>query len=254
MAPAQIAAPPLLPQPVAQSPIQHDRPDTGRAESAPIQTVDALVRRCARTNPHATIVSYPTSGVDFVDYSMQQLDVFAYRVTRHYQAFIPTRSSSSIKPTIVAILGPSNFDYIITILALTKLGHTVQFLSTRISQLAVESLIDTTGATHLLADPRYLPLGAQVQTSVPSLRISSVAGSDIYDFPIKVHADTRMDHQLDSEVEASNIVYIIHSSGEQTTILLWLYELLNFNRIDWATKADLSATEEHNRELCYSMD
>jgi acyl-CoA synthetase (AMP-forming)/AMP-acid ligase II len=154
----------------------------------------------------------------------------------------------------VAILGPRNFDYIITILALTKLGHTVQFLSTRISQLAVESLIDTTGATHLLADPRYLPLAAQVQTSVPLLRISSVAGSDIYDFPIKVHADTRMDHQLDSEVEASNIVYSIHSSGEQTTILLWLHKLLNFNKIDWATKADLSATEEHNRELCYSMD
>jgi hypothetical protein len=94
MAPAQIAVPPLLPQPVAQSPIQHDRPDTGRAESAPIQTVDALVRHRARTNPHATIVSYPTSSVDFVDYSMQQLDVFAYRVARNYQAFIPTRSSS----------------------------------------------------------------------------------------------------------------------------------------------------------------
>jgi acyl-CoA synthetase (AMP-forming)/AMP-acid ligase II len=151
---------------------------------------------------------------------MQQLDVFAYRVARHYQAFIPTRSSSSVKPTIVAILGPSNFDYIITILALTKLGHTVLFLSTRISQLAVESLIDTTGATHLLADPRYLPLAAQVQRSVPLLRISSIASSNIYDFPIEVHADTRMDHQLDSEVEASNIVYIIHSSGEQTIILL----------------------------------
>ncbi|KAH7071535.1 male sterility protein [Paraphoma chrysanthemicola] len=253
MAPAQIAVPPLIHQPVAQSAIQHDRPDTGRPESGPIQTVDALVRHRARTNPHATIVSYPRSGVDFVDYSMQQLDVFAYRVARHYQTFIPTRDSSDIKPTTVAILGPSNFDYIVTILALTKLGHTVLFLSTRISQLAVESLIETTGAAYLLADPRYLQLAADVQGTLASLHVNSIAGDSIYDFPIEVHADTRMDYQLDQATEASNVIYIIHSSGS-TGLPKPIYQPQKSTIVNYAIHMDMKAFITlplyHNHGIC----
>jgi acyl-CoA synthetase (AMP-forming)/AMP-acid ligase II len=144
---------------------------------------------------------------------MQQLDVFAYRVARHYQISIPTRSSSTVKPTTVALLGPSNFEYLVSMLALTKLGHTVLFLSTRISQVAIESLIETTGATYLLADSRFLQVATQVQSDLPSLAVNEIARSNVFDFPIEIHADTRLDYQLDHAVEASNHVYIIHSSG-----------------------------------------
>jgi acyl-CoA synthetase (AMP-forming)/AMP-acid ligase II len=144
---------------------------------------------------------------------MQQLDVFAYRVARHYQSFIPTRSSSAEKPTTVAVLGPSNLDYIVTMLALTKLGHTVLFLSTRISQAAIDSLVTTTGATYLLADSRFARSAIDAQTNISTLRIGEIAGPSTYNFPIEVHADTRLDYQLDHTVEASNHIYIIHSSG-----------------------------------------
>lgn len=212
MAPAQIALPtihsPTRPKSATSTVASIDKLD-----DAPIQTVDALIRHRARTYPHATIVAYPSSAVDFVDYSMQQLDVFAYRVARHYQTFIPTRSSSDVKPTTVALLGPSNFEYAVTMLALTKLGHTVLFLSTRISQLAIESLIETTGTTYLLADARFLQTAADVHANMPSVYVEEIARSSIFDFPIEVHADTRLDYQLDHNVEASNNVYIIHSSG-----------------------------------------
>lgn len=213
MAPAQIAlpgAPPeLLPKPSSQT-TQHNE---GVSEVTGVRTVDALVRHRARLNPNATIVSYPSSGVEFVDYSMQQLDVFAYRVARHYQTFIPTRTSSSAPPTTVAILGPSNFDYLVTMLALTKLSHAILFLSTRLSQVAVESLVETTGATYLLADARFLQLANDASKSMPSVQTGTIAGSSIFDFPIEVHADTRMDYHLDPAVEEDNIIYIIHSSG-----------------------------------------
>jgi len=213
MAPAQIALPgaphELLPKPSLQTTQYNEEV----LEDAAVRTVDALVRRRARLNPHATIVSYPSSGVEFVDYSMQQLDVFAYRVARHYQTFIPTRTSSSTPPTTVAILGPSNFDYLVTMLALTKLGHTVLFLSTRLSQLAVESLIETTGATYLLADARFLQLANDASENVTYLQTGSIAGSSVFGFPIEVHADTRMDYHLDPTVEENNNIYIIHSSG-----------------------------------------
>jgi acyl-CoA synthetase (AMP-forming)/AMP-acid ligase II len=144
---------------------------------------------------------------------MQQLDVFAYRAARHYQTFIPTRTSSDFKPTTVAVLGPSNFEYAITMLALTKLGHTVLFLSTRISQLAIESLIETTGATYLLADARFLQTAADVQANMPYVYVEEIARASVFDFPIEVHADTRLDYQLDHNIEANNNIYIIHSSG-----------------------------------------
>lgn len=182
------------------------------ADETSIHTVDALIRHRARTNPHATIVSYPSSGTDFVDYSMQQLDVFAYRAARHYQAWIPTRESSETKPTIVALLGPSNFDYLVTMLALTKLGHTVLFLSTRISQLAIENLIETTGAAYLLVDSHLLKAVAAVKANLGRLQVNEIAGKNVYDFPIEVYADTRMDSQLDQSVEKLNHIYIIHSS------------------------------------------
>jgi acyl-CoA synthetase (AMP-forming)/AMP-acid ligase II len=118
-----------------------------------------------------------------------------------------------VAPTTIAILGPSNFDYLVTMLALTKLGHTVLFLSTRISQVAVESLIETTGATYLLADARFLSLATDIQTSMPTLHVGSIAGSSTFNFPIEIHADTRMDYQLDPAIEEANIIYIIHSSG-----------------------------------------
>ena len=214
MAPAQIAF---------AAPIQPSRPkfthqDTRQdlqLDETLIQTVDALVRHHARRNPHVTIVAYPKSGVDFVDYSMQQLDVFAYRVARHYQTFIPTRNSSAEKPITVALLGPSNFDYLVTMLALTKLGHTILFLSTRISQAAVESLLAATSSTFLLADSRYAQTAKDAQVTLPAVHIKGIARFDTYDFPIEVHADTRLDYQLDHAIEATNNIYIIHSSGRQ---------------------------------------
>jgi acyl-CoA synthetase (AMP-forming)/AMP-acid ligase II len=213
MAPAQIAiaAPPQSSIPLPTS--QNARQGFLQLDESSIQTVDALVRHRARRDPHITIVSYPSSGADFVDYTMQQLDVFAYRVARHYQSFVPTRSSSAEAPTTVAVLGPSNLDYIVSMLALTKLGHTVLFLSTRISQAAIDSLITTTGATYLLADSRYVQSAIDAQENIPGLRIGEIARSNTYNFPIEVHADTRLDYQLDHKVEASNNIYIIHSSG-----------------------------------------
>ena len=83
-------------------------------------------------------------SVYFVDYTLRQLDVFAFRVATQYQSLIPARKSSDEKPVTVALLGPSNFEYLVTLLALFKLGHTCLFLSTRISQAAVDNLVKGT--------------------------------------------------------------------------------------------------------------
>ena len=213
MAPAQVAVPSLpslLPNLATDAPITTIKDHS----EDNIQTVDSLLRHRARTYPNAIAVAYPRSGIDYVDYTLQQLDVFAYRVARHYQSWIPTRTSSAEKPTTVALFGPSNFDYLVSMLALAKLGHTVLFLSTRLSQVAIESLIETTDTTYLLADPKLMSLASAVQSNKGQLNVSAIASASYFDFTIEVHADTRLDYQLDPDIETKNNIFIIHSSGK----------------------------------------
>lgn len=182
-------------------------------DDSTIQTVDELVRRRARTDPEKVIVSYPSSGIEYVDYTLKQLDVFAYRVAKYYEQFIPRRASSDEKPTTVAVLGLSDLDYLITLLALSKLGHTTLFLSTRISQEAIENLVRSTGAVYFLADSKHLDIAETAQKSLEMKGVLEIARQTVYDFPIEAHADTRMDQALDPAIETKNNIFIIHSSG-----------------------------------------
>ncbi|KAM0277439.1 hypothetical protein ACHAQH_005803 [Verticillium albo-atrum] len=214
MAPPSLYGPTGLVSP-SNSPLQtFTTPQTAIIEDdSTIQTVDELVRRRARSHPDKVIVSYPSSGIEYVNYTMRQLDVFAYRAAKVYQQSIPARQSSVEKPVTVAVVGPSNFEYLITMLALTKLGHTTLFLSTRISQEAVENLIRTTGAQVLIADSRHAATAEVAQQSLRGLKILDIVNSSAFDFDIEVHADTQLDAHLDQAVETDNRVYIIHSSG-----------------------------------------
>lgn len=177
------------------------------------RTVDEVLRRRARTDPDLPVVSYPSSGIEYVDYTFQQLDVFAYRVGKQLQAAIPSRTSSKEKRTVVAMLGPSNLEYLVTMMGLFKLGHTVLFLSTRISVPAIESLITSTGATYLIADPRYLESSLATKEQVPGLQVLDMPTRTNFEFPIDAVGDTQLDAALDPSVEFNQIVYIIHSSG-----------------------------------------
>lgn len=176
-------------------------------------TIDELLRHRARLYPDDHVVSYPSSGISFVDYSLRQLDVFALRVAKLYSDYLPARASSVEKPTVVALLGPSNIEYFVTMLALSKLGHSVLLLSTRIPLVAIESLLETTGAAALIAESRHSKTAQQVQASRPSTQVLKLAGRDCFEFPIEEVFDTRLDYNLDPEIEKTNIAWIIHSSG-----------------------------------------
>lgn len=194
--------------PVTQVEVSQDEDDST------IKTVDELVRRRARAHPDRVIVSYPSSGIEYVDYTMKQLDVYAFRAAKHYQQFLPTRRSSDEKPLVIALLGKSDFNYLVTMLALTKLGHTTLFLSTRISQEAIDNLLQLTGAEYFVVDERHHDIAEAAQKSLGLKGIVQIPGRSTYDFPIEVYADTRMDHDLDLSIETKNRVYIIHSSGK----------------------------------------
>ncbi|PSR77038.1 hypothetical protein BD289DRAFT_378167 [Coniella lustricola] len=180
---------------------------------AGLQTIDELVRSRAATDPDLPIVSYPSTGLEYVDYTFQQLDVFAYRVAKHLEGHIATRTSSSQERTVVALLGPSNLEYLVTMLALMKAGHTVLFLSIRIPPVAIEALVKSTETQYLIADDRYVEAALAVRRLQPHLEVLNMPERSVFEFPIDERVNTQLDAALDRSVETNKTVCIIHSSG-----------------------------------------
>jgi acyl-CoA synthetase (AMP-forming)/AMP-acid ligase II len=189
-------------------------PDVSAVERRKPFTIDELIRQRSDELPNEAIISYPSSGIEYVDYTFRQLDAFASRVARRYKGLIPQRVSSSDPETVVGLLGPSNFEYFLSILALTKLGHTVLFLSTRISNAAYTSLMEATGAQHILIDESFRDVVEQVKKGFPELHVHNITDSATYDFSIaNDERGTRFDQHLQPKVESTKISWIIHSSG-----------------------------------------
>jgi acyl-CoA synthetase (AMP-forming)/AMP-acid ligase II len=191
-----------------------DPPRTPKIESRAPLTIDELVRQRSQEIPSKPIISYPSSHLEYVNYTSRQLDIFAYRAAQKYKVLVPQRLSSSDPETIVGLLGPSNFEYFISILALTKLGHTVLFLSTRISIAAYVSLLEATGAKHLLVDSSFKETAAKVKETSSSVEVYDITDAESYNFPIvDENIDTRLCQHLRPELESKKISWIIHSSG-----------------------------------------
>ncbi|KAF2144784.1 uncharacterized protein K452DRAFT_147401 [Aplosporella prunicola CBS 121167] len=177
------------------------------------RTVDELMRSRASTDPDLPLVAYPSTGIQYVDYTARQLDTFAYRAAEKYATLIPSRTSSSQKPTVVALVGRSNLDYLITLLALSKLGHTVMFLSTRNSKEAQISLLEKTACHHMVVDSAFAGVAGALQEDKPDLHVLPITTRESYEYPLGEPIDTRMNPTFDPEQEAKNVCWIIHSSG-----------------------------------------
>ncbi|KAF4555861.1 Non-canonical non-ribosomal peptide synthetase-like protein 2 [Elsinoe fawcettii] len=187
-------------------------PDTPPEESP--WTIDELIRKRAKEDPEVSLVSYPAKDTDYVHYNARQLDIFAYRVAQHHLSSLPQRASSAEKPKVVALLGISNLQYFITALALSKLGLTVLFLSTRLSDPAYLNLLDLTGCHDLLVGAEMAESIRKRLGATSELRIQEVVDSTFFLGPIKDETiDTKMDQHLEPHIENLNITWIIHSSG-----------------------------------------
>ena len=190
-----------------------------QARSADVKaprTIDELIQQRAEELPNQAILSYPSSGIDYVDYSFQDLNKFASLVAERYKTLIPPRSSSQDAETVVGLLGPSNLEYFITTLALSKLGHTVLFLSTRISMPAYVSLLQATGAQHIVIETTFRETIDLVKRSFPELNVHDIAGKSVWESPfpgISTSPDIQFSPQLDLNLESSKLSWIIHSSG-----------------------------------------
>ncbi|KAL6230802.1 hypothetical protein BDW75DRAFT_234132 [Aspergillus navahoensis] len=204
----------ILPQaPTHIDKLPHDKEDVAAPQAEPL-TVDELVRHRASLGPSQPVVYYPRTGIEYSEFPLQHLDVFAYRVAKILAEKIPPRKSSSESPNVVALLGPSDLSYLVLLLAVTKLGHAGLLLSTRISVEAHVSLIERTNAQHIFVHDSLKDTAAKVSERVPALQVHGIPSEESYDYPVPdERIDTNLLSHLDPEVETKHLVWIIHSSG-----------------------------------------
>ncbi|KAL4787288.1 hypothetical protein BJX76DRAFT_363631 [Aspergillus varians] len=191
----------------------HDKEELPGPPAEPL-TIDELVRHRASLGPSQPVIFYPRTGIEYSEFRLQQLDVFAFRVANILAEVVPPRKSSSETPAVIALLGPSDLSYLVLLLALTKLGHTGLFLSTRISVEAHVSLIERTNAQHLLVHSSLKDTAHKIRERVPDLQINDVPSEESYDYPVSDDPiETNLLPHLDPRVEETYVAWIIHSSG-----------------------------------------
>lgn len=176
-------------------------------------TVDELVRHRASLGSSQPVISYPSTSIQYVDYPLRQLDIYAVRVAKAIGSRIPPRGTSLETPAVIALLGPSDLNYLVTLLALTKLGHSIMFLSTRIPLEAFASLLEKTQSKHIFIHNSFQDTAADLKECIPGLQINEIPTQQVYNYPILEDEDTNLTPQLDLVKESKHVSFIVHSSG-----------------------------------------
>lgn len=111
---------------------------------------------------------------------------------------------------MVGLLGPSNLDYIIAILTLSRMGFTVMFLSTRLPTEAYISLLEKTECTRIVAAPKFTSLVSKVRETYP---IDEYALPDRAVWSRTPAYASRFVRQTELVDEENTVAFIVHSSG-----------------------------------------
>ncbi|KAJ5528079.1 hypothetical protein N7513_012238 [Penicillium frequentans] len=184
---------------------------TAPVQTDEIYTIDGLLRaRAAGETANEPIVAYPSSATNYIYYTPYELNQHVEAAAIHYSEKIPQRLSSSDSVQVVGLLGPSDFEYLITLLAISRLGHTVLLLSTRIAEDAYVSLIDTTKSTFIITYPSFQAVGESVSKRTGATQVPVISPLD----PATVAPAAALPSaNLHGPTENKHITWVIHSSG-----------------------------------------
>ena len=115
--------------------------------------VDDLIRQRAEEEHQAILIAYPKTDKalsDYDRYSAVRINTcVSNAVEKLIQNGLTWQTRVEGASSVVGLLGPSNFEYIINMFALGRLGYTVFLLSPRLSTNAYESLLEEARCTIL---------------------------------------------------------------------------------------------------------
>ena len=172
------------------------------------RTITELVDLRAEENPLAPIISYPSKGLEYVDYSYSDLQSYTRNAAALLAQNIAVRQSSYEPEKVVALLGPSDFAYFINAVALSRLGFTVLYLSTRLADAAYISLLNATSCSNIIYYPSFEQTVNALKKSMPQLGAYLRLTEQQYSQTMPYQGSA-----LDPDHENQKICWVIHSSG-----------------------------------------
>lgn len=181
------------------------------------RSIDQLIRRGHERDPGRIAVVFPSADEAPKEYSTRDIDVLAYTAASHYAQRLNARTSSQSEPDVVALLGVPDFNYLITLLALAKLGHATLLLSPRLSVNAYRHLLRESKAKLIVAQTTFDETVTAVTSSLPSLLTDTfVDAGSMLNANSKgslTAQETCLTPNLELESEYDKPVWILHSSG-----------------------------------------
>ncbi|KAI0890390.1 L-aminoadipate-semialdehyde dehydrogenase [Annulohypoxylon maeteangense] len=234
----------------------HVQPDTSNQDLSPgidseaIDCINDLIVNRAATFPFKPLLAYPAKDGKYVYYTANELDGFADEAAKRYVGLGLVPKNGKDESEIVALIGVSNLDYIISILALTRIGFGILFLSTRLSVQAYIALLDKTNCHNIVAAPNYAETTSKIAKGYEATRFS-ILTEDIYGRADP--AKPRFQRPVKIENEAQKIAFILHSSGS-TGLPKPIYQthrscLTNYS-VGSGMRAFITLPLFHNHGLC----
>lgn len=177
------------------------------------RTISELISHRASQHPNEKIIGYPSRGTQYEVYTYSELNRFSTQAASAYAESLPLHALSKEAERVIALLGASNLDYFIAALALSRLGFTVLFLSTRISEAAYISLLNDTQCRTIVVDESFHRTALSLQSKIPDLRILPISECAQYSSPVSDVFGCRNLPKSQPDEETNRACWIIHSSG-----------------------------------------
>ncbi|KAI5478357.1 hypothetical protein MNV49_005208 [Pseudohyphozyma bogoriensis] len=164
------------------------------------------------------ILGVPDKNLKITSYTYGQIELAVNLLATHYATVLTPRAKGDAATKLtVALLAPSGYDYVITELALSRIGYTVLFVSVNNSAEATAHLCKETGSTALFVAPQYQKVADESIQFLPEgykLEVLPLADSGVYGAEAQAKNPTCVyERALTPAEEAPLICFIVHSSG-----------------------------------------
>ncbi|KAL1621617.1 hypothetical protein SLS56_009153 [Neofusicoccum ribis] len=182
-------------------------------------TIDELIKGQAERPDNPVLVAYPVTDIDdFEEHTAKDLDRYTDAAVEKYRSLGLARANpEGNSAPVVALLAPSSFEVIVTILAASRLGWALLFLSTRLTAPAHARLLQMAGCNAIIAAPQQQDMVSQI-----SHELTQSSASPLKAVPLITRADCRASATSvpigrvsahTGALQGSKTAWIIHSSG-----------------------------------------
>ncbi|KAG6361850.1 hypothetical protein INS49_010079 [Diaporthe citri] len=200
---------PALPLDVGVKPTENGT--NGDSDSQVVTITDLLLSK-VRETPDAVFIQYPATAKgkkDYVGYTVTDVDRLADEAARQYVARGLRPEPTTDKCEVIALLATSNLDYVASMLALSRMGFSVLFLSTRLTTGAYVNLLRLTGSRKLVVGKDFKTAGEQIKEQYPLSSYSIVERSE---YDLDKPSGPRFPYTRPANA-SQQISFIVHSSG-----------------------------------------